>query len=551
MEMITHTPMAPWRRRAGRAGWLATLALAGCAAPPLPQGGESQLLDDVKAGKVQLDCGVSCSATYFFNAQTLWGHYRAGNWPALAVATAKTGFRRDLTYFFLGAAAEGMQAWAAADRYYRMAGALATGSDINNKCSSVQNMCGGLVFPRDISNHLRVVAQHLGPQQADGGNPRRASAAPLGAAASAELIPDAPQALLAQYAATRLFGLAGHNPARDQEFASQLLDVLDPAAAQDTRGNEIARPRAIAALKDRLGNQVAESRVVLGTWVQLRAYDLASHSFELRYPLHTRARLPQFTEGLYSANSTRQAGAQGYTARGSACIHDNLGNDFNRGDEAESYFVLMAVCQQHPGPRDRHAGINPTLAEVPPFLLLVPPRDGLWPRLNVEEARADGMVRKMSATRMAWAELVLDLRSVASLSDGPFDTRDPVARRRPGMVVSVVPRALVVWETPPESNRAGRVLGIAGEVNPQVASQLTGRLPRALVADRNYDGVPEPSLDLAGFANPTRPAAVRPVPPRPTPATAANTPATAANPPKAKPATDSGDAWIDPPPARR
>jgi hypothetical protein len=119
------------------------------------------------------------------------------------------------------------------------------------------------------------------------------------------------------------------------------------------------------------------------------------------------------------------------------------------------------------------------------------------------------------------------------------------------MVVSVVPRALVVWETPPESNRAGRVLGIAGEVNPQVASQLTGRLPRALVADRNYDGVPEPSLDLAGFANPTRPAAVRPVPPRPTPATAANTPATAANPPKAKPATDSGDAWIDPPPARR
>jgi hypothetical protein len=398
---------------------------------------------------------------------------------------------------------------------------------------------------------LRVVTQHLGPQRADSGNPQRASAAPPATASSAELIPEAPQALLAQYAASRLGGLAGQNTPRDQEFASQLLELLDPAAAQDTRGNEIARPKAIAAMKERLGNQVLESRVVLGTWVQLRAYDLVSHSFELRYPLHTRTRPPLFPDGLYAANSTRQAGAQGYTARGSACIHDNLGNDFSRGDEPDGYFVLMSVCQQHPVPRDRHAGINPAIAEVPPFMLLVPPRDGLWPRLNVDEARADAMVRKMNATRMAWAELVLDLRSVASLSDGPFDARDPVARKRPGMVVSVVPRALVVWESPPEANRAGRVLAIAGEVNPQVVSLLKGRLPRALVADRNYEGVPEPGLNLAGFASPTRPALVRQAPARATPAPAAAKPATAAIPAKAKPVVDDGDAWIDPPPARR
>jgi len=538
--MITPVITAPARHLGRPAAWLTALALAGCAAPPLPQGGEAQLLEDVKAGKVQLDCGVSCSATYFFTAQTIWGHYQQRNWPALAVATARTGFRRDLTYYFLGAAAEGMQAWAAADRYYRMAGALATSNDINNKCSSVQNMCGSLVFPRDISNRLRAVAQHLPAQQADNNAQRRAPGVPP-PSPGLEPIPDAPQALLAQYAATRLYGLAGQNPQRDQEFASQLLEVLDPAAAQDTRGNEIARPKAIAAMKDRLGNQVAESRVVLGTWVQLRAYDLGTHSFELRYPLHTRNRLPQFGDGLYSANSNRQAGAQGYTARGSACVHDNLGNELSRPDEPESYFMLMSVCQQHPGPRDRHAGINAAGAEVPPFMLLVPPRDGLWPRLNVDEARADAMLRKMNANRMAWAELVLDVRSVAGVSDGPFDARDQAARRRPGMVVSVVPRALVVWETPPEPNRPGRVLAIAGDVNAQAAAQLSGRLPRNLVADRNYDGVPEPSLNLTGFANPTRPVAVRPAPAPTRPA-----PTAPAAPTKAKPASDDGDAWIDP-----
>jgi hypothetical protein len=95
------------------------------------------------------------------------------------------------------------------------------------------------------------------------------------------------------------------------------------------------------------------------------------------------------------------------------------------------------------------------------------------------------------------------------------------------------------------------VLAIAGEVNPQVASQLTGRLPRALVADRNYEGVPEPGLNLAGFASPTRPALVRQAPARATPAPAAAKPAAAVTPAKAKPAVDDSDAWIDPPPARR
>lgn len=552
---------------------LAALALAGCAAPnAVPPGGEAQLLADIQAGTVVLDCNFACAPIYIFNQTRLQQLYRAQNWPELALATAKTSYRRDIAYFYLGVAAQGMQAWAAADRYYRMAGALATGNDPTAQCRTIQNLCAGFNFPQDIVSRLRVVSAQLGrapvaAQQLKDGDTR------LDRPGEADYLPEAPQALLNQYAARRLFGPASGNPRRDQEFNSQLLEQLDPQAAQSTRGNEIARPRAIAALSQRLGNQVAEQRLVLGLWVQLKDYDLASQSFELRYPLFSRSRAPQLNQGVYGGESPRGGPFYGYSGRGSTCVWENQSTaDYARPDELEPYFLLLTLCQQRPNPQWRANTPAPNGAELPPLAqLALPaiPNGGLWPRLRVPEARADALLRKIQRNRLVWAELVFDVRAIGALNAGPFPPRETLELKRPGLVAAIMPRTLFVWETVPEGNRPGQLLAVAGDVVGQ-APIPQGRLPRNLVADRSYDGLPDPvipDLPAAGTATArggrtatpvkvtpamtpaplpgSRPAAAAPAP---APAPAAKP---APTPAKPAPRAEEDETWVEPPPAKR
>lgn len=554
---------------------LLVVALAGCAAPnAVPPGGEKQLLEDIKAGTVQLDCGLACMPIYLINQPRIQQALRNQDWPEMGLLVAKTSYRRDIAYFYLGAAAEGMGALAAADRYYRMAGALATGSDPNGKCASVQNLCGGFTFPRDIVTRLRAVSQVLGraPLAA---NELQGVSTQLHRTGAADYIPDAPEMLLQQYAARRLFGPGSGNPRRDQAFANQLLEQLDPAAAQATAGNEIARPRALRALSDRLGNQVQEQRQVLGLWVQLRDYDLGSQSFELRYPMFSRARPPAFTSAVYSGASERQGPWNGYASRGTACVWERGSaagaGDYLRPDDGDPYFALLLLCNQHPDGKPVPARLDAATAELPPYAVLQPPRGVLWPRLRVAEARAEAMVRQMGRERLAWAELVFDVRAMGGYHDGPFGNRELLEQRRPGMTVAVMPRALVVWETPPEPRRGGKVLAVAGDL-PAQALALQGRLTRELVPDRSYEGQPEPVIaDAVPPATATAPAAAaataaernrpaaRPAPgatPTPTIRPAPPLPQATRPPvaPAAKPAkvkNDDDEDWVEPPPARR
>ncbi|MEJ6007033.1 hypothetical protein WG899_15885 [Paucibacter sp. AS339] len=558
------------QRLSSRLAALAALALAGCAAPnAVPPGGEAQLLADIKAGTVALDCNLACSPIYIFNQTRLQQLYRAQNWPELALATAKTSYRRDIAYFYLGAAAQGMQAWAAADRYYRMAGALATGNDPTAQCRTIQNLCAGFNFPQDIVSRLRVVSAQLGRAPVDAQQLKNGDTG-LNRLGEADYLPEAPQALLNQYAARRLFGPASGNPKRDQEFNNQLLEQLDPQAAQSTRGNEIARPRAIAALGQRLGNQVAEQRLVLGLWVQLKDYDLASQSFELRYPLFSRNHAPQLNQGVYGGESPRGGPFYGYTSRGSTCVWENQSTaDYARPDEQEPYFLLLTLCQQRPNPQWRANTPAPNNAELPPLTqLALPalPNGGLWPRLSVPEARADVLLRKIQRNRLVWAELVFDVRAIGALNAGPFPTRETLELKRPGMVAAIMPRTLFVWENVPDGNRPGQLLAVAGDVVGQ-APIPQGRLPRHLVADRSYEGLPEPVFpDQSAAGSPTvrgsRTAAPVKVTPAMTPAplpgsrpAAVQAPAPAAKPAPtpAKPAArvEEEETWVEPPPAKR
>jgi hypothetical protein len=125
-------------------------------------------------------------------------------------------------------------------------------------------------------------------------------------------------------------------------------------------------------------------------------------------------------------------------------------------------------------------------------------------------------------------------------------------KRAAALSIGIVPRALVVWEPAPRGTRPGPLINSAGDLQP-VPIPASGRLPRALVADRAYPSAPTASPQDA--ATPSRPAA--PARPAATPATpapgrsgAAAPPARAAKGKSAKEAVDDED-WIEPPAAKR
>ena len=116
----------------------------------IPQTEEAQMMARFASGNVVLDCSITCSAKYIFNQEQIWEYYRTGDWRSLALAVMKSGWTQDITYYFLGAAAEGMGYLEPASYYYQRAAWLATGSVSASKCGSAAKLCGGFRFPRDI-----------------------------------------------------------------------------------------------------------------------------------------------------------------------------------------------------------------------------------------------------------------------------------------------------------------------------------------------------------------------------------------------------------------
>ena len=118
---------------------------------------EAQMLSDLRAGRANLDCWFACAATWGGDLSELNVRYTTEDWTHLATLVMQIGFQEDLAYFYLGRAAEGLGAPEAAVRYYRIAGALATGSESRYKCNGAGlNLCNGLSFPSDLYPRIQI-----------------------------------------------------------------------------------------------------------------------------------------------------------------------------------------------------------------------------------------------------------------------------------------------------------------------------------------------------------------------------------------------------------
>jgi hypothetical protein len=103
--------------------------------------------------------------------------YQIGDWAGLGTLVMQIGWQDDLSYFYLGRAAEGMGAYQASRKYYQIAVALA---EMDAACHSVlYNNCDGFSFPTDIYPRLQFVEAAIAQSEAAAASPPPiASAAP-------------------------------------------------------------------------------------------------------------------------------------------------------------------------------------------------------------------------------------------------------------------------------------------------------------------------------------------------------------------------------------
>lgn len=134
---------------------------------------QQQMLQELAAGEAVLNCGGLCAATFIASRDEIWQRARSDDAEGLALAVMRTHWRQDISYFLLGIAAEKLGMLPAAERYYRFAGALATGPDAFDRCSTAPDggLCGSYTFPQDIFERLTLVRRAIAGARAQSDTP--------------------------------------------------------------------------------------------------------------------------------------------------------------------------------------------------------------------------------------------------------------------------------------------------------------------------------------------------------------------------------------------
>ena len=137
-------------------GAIAILASA-CSSVPSPgltstKTGRVEPSEDFKNGEARLRCQLHCAVTWALYRDRAKALYNARAWNELALNVLRIGYADDLSYFYLGKAAEGLGHYRAAENYYRLSRAASL------KCADIYGDCYGFVFPRDARLAASAVA---------------------------------------------------------------------------------------------------------------------------------------------------------------------------------------------------------------------------------------------------------------------------------------------------------------------------------------------------------------------------------------------------------
>lgn len=200
MSIIAPLPVGEDMARSFWPGFslVAALALAGCTPPPAPVGftdaaQRDQAMAAFRAGRARLDCtGPACLPAWLGQAdpvtrqpngnrrEAAQGALAAQNWSGLAEVVLAAGVESDITWYYLGVAAQGMGLTPAARTYFQAS--IRRSRDRSGLACGTTIPCDGVALPRTAQAALAAIT------------PRTRVAQPgAGAAAPAEEEP-APQA---------------------------------------------------------------------------------------------------------------------------------------------------------------------------------------------------------------------------------------------------------------------------------------------------------------------------------------------------------------------
>jgi hypothetical protein len=130
------------------------LVLTSCVSPP-PQVPTDELIRRLQAGQPVLECGLPCWDAWRANRTTALLLNEARQWRELAVLVMQIGYTNDLTYYYLGRAAEGLGFWDAAKRYYQISVRL---TSAGMACTAEgAEYCNGQVFPAAAQTQLAAL----------------------------------------------------------------------------------------------------------------------------------------------------------------------------------------------------------------------------------------------------------------------------------------------------------------------------------------------------------------------------------------------------------
>jgi hypothetical protein len=116
---------------------------------PLSSG---ELTEAFKNGDARLQCETECWGKHGEMLRHLKMLHDYEVWNKLAVVVLRVGYHEDLTYYYLGRAAEGLGYYHAAEIYYRRS------NSSHRKCAQYfPTSCDGFVFPRDADSRLAIV----------------------------------------------------------------------------------------------------------------------------------------------------------------------------------------------------------------------------------------------------------------------------------------------------------------------------------------------------------------------------------------------------------
>jgi len=139
----------------------ALAALAGCAAPMATQDPAQRMaaIDSTRAGTAVLSCGndLSCALRWQNVRQTALQDAAAQQWADLAALVIGAGYNADVSWYYLGQAAQGMGSYDAARQYFNTAIGDAAAGGPAACAGGVVDLCNGVAVANDAQMLLSQV----------------------------------------------------------------------------------------------------------------------------------------------------------------------------------------------------------------------------------------------------------------------------------------------------------------------------------------------------------------------------------------------------------